>query len=198
MKKIFLLAIVTLFAISLNVNAQVKFGVTAGANLSSIYGDDAKGVTSTKAGFIGGVFADISLLGVLNVQPELLFAMKGAKANDGTDKGTINSNYISVPVLVKYSFPIPASLVKPFLFIGPEFSMLMSAKVTTGGEDMDVKDSYNSTDVSYVVGAGATMSAGKNTVGVTVRYTAGLTKIIKDGDVKAYNKGIALMLSFGF
>nr|GFD13455.1 hypothetical protein [Tanacetum cinerariifolium] len=79
---------------------SIKYGVKAGASLTNFSGKDSDGYKN-KFGFNGGVAANFGLNDMFSIQPEVLYSMKGAKAN-GTDV-RLNLNYIDVPVLAKIS-----------------------------------------------------------------------------------------------
>lgn len=105
--KITILSLVTgvILLFSATVQAQVlpKFGIKAGLNYSTF--NNADGV-EYKAGFLGGVYANINIPGSpAAIQPELLYAQYGANA-EGTD-GKLSVDYIQIPVLAKFGFGAP-------------------------------------------------------------------------------------------
>lgn len=164
MKKIFLIGA---FALCGVLSAQT-FGLKAGMNISSLSNSDG---TKSKVGLNAGLFMNAPLAASFSIQPELLYNSKGAK-EDGSGDGTINLDYISVPVMFQYN-------ATPMFYLeaGPEFSFLMSAKAKGGGATLDIKDSVQGFDVGIGLGAGYSFIP---QLALTARYVAGVTDIIKD------------------
>ncbi|MBL3547632.1 porin family protein [Chryseobacterium sp. KMC2] len=148
-------------------NSPIRFGLKAGLNISSISGDDTK----SKAGFYGGVFANIPVAQDFSVQPEVLYSGMGAKA-DGNSDMKINLDYISVPVMFQYN-----ALPNLYLEAGPQFSFLINSKFKYQSNSVDVKDSFKTFDFGLGLGAGYYFTPN---IGINVRYVAGLSDIIKD------------------
>jgi hypothetical protein len=163
-----ILAIVFLAGITcLSANAQIQFGVKAGANFSTLTGSDANGV-KTKVGFQGGVLAGIPLAGSFSLQPEVNYSMQGAKATEVGMDYTLAQNYLNVPVLFKYKHESGF-----FAETGPQIGFLMSAKVTGDGTNVNVKSDYKSTDFSWAFGVGYLVKS--INAGIDARYNLGLT-----------------------
>ena len=182
------LALVLLAGISFATaaNAQFKFGVKAGANFSNVNGSDLSG-TSTLVGFNGGVFFDLPLAAHLSLQPEVLYSGQGFKeAQDGIT-GTFTENYINVPVLLKYRFPMGL-----FIETGPQVGFLMSARAKASGESEDWKSAYKSTDFDWAVGAGFHIPATR--LAVDARYNFGLANVANNnswgGSATSFKNGV--------
>jgi hypothetical protein len=159
-------------------NAQFKFGVKAGANFSNVNGDGVSG-TNTLVGFNGGVFVDLPLAEHLSLQPELVYAGEGFKATETINTtnytGTFTENYINIPVLLKYRFPMGL-----FIETGPQVGFLMSAKAKLSGVSADNKSAYKSTDFDWALGAGFHIPTTK--LAVDARYNFGLANIASDNN----------------
>ena len=180
MKKL-LLSVCAVCAFAFTTNAQeVTFGAKGGLNLSTIVGD-ANNVSSIIGAHIGGM-AEISLSEKFAVQPEVLFSMQGAK----DDFGTLNMNYINVPVMAKYFVTEEISLEA-----GPQVGVLMSSKYD--GED--VKDFYSSTDFGFNFGAGYKMESGLN---FSLRYNLGLSNINDDSNYTNINAVMQASVGYFF
>lgn len=90
MKKLLLLTMLVIGSISIS-NAQIKIGVKAGANLSSLNGDtNVDGRTSF---YIGGL-VDLAVSESFHVQPEVLYSSEGAEDFD--------LSILRVPIMAKY------------------------------------------------------------------------------------------------
>src|ERR1700729_3628140 len=97
-----ILAIVFLAGVScFSANAQIQFGVKAGANFANLTGSDVSG-TKTKVGFQGGVLVAVPLAGSFCLQPEVDYSGQGAKTGSGSPSYTLSQNYLNIPVLFKY------------------------------------------------------------------------------------------------
>ena len=148
----------------------------AGANFSNVNGSDVSG-TNTLVGFNGGVFFDLPLAAHLSLQPELVYSGQGFKSTESvggtTYTGTFTENYINIPVLLKYRFPMGL-----FIETGPQVGFLMSAKAKASGESEDNKAAYKSTDFDWAVGVGFHIPTTK--LAVDARYNFGLANIAAD------------------
>jgi hypothetical protein len=177
MKKLAL--VLTVFTASVfGVNAQVQFGIKAGANLSTFTGD-AEGAKS-QIGFNAGVLVKIPVADALSVQPEAYYSGQGAKGNESGTDFNLHVNYINIPVLLKYQLPVGV-----FFETGPQLGLRMSAKLKAEGQSVDMKDSYKSTDFSWAFGAGYQLPS--LPLGIDLRYNLGLANIAAgdgDGSVK--------------
>jgi len=150
-------------------NAQIQFGLKVGANFATVTGSDATGAKST-IGFNGGVMGKIPLTDMLSLQPEIVYSGQGAKADDGSGgTATVHLNYINVPVLLTYTLSEGV-----FFQLGPQVGFLMSAKASEGGNSVDIKSAYKSTDFGLAVGAGYLASGN---IGINARYNLGLANI---------------------
>jgi hypothetical protein len=173
MKKLAL--VLTVFTASIfGVNAQVQFGVKAGANFSTFTSADG---AKTRVGFNAGALVKIPLVEALSLQPEVVYSQQGAKGTESGTDFTQTADYINIPVLAKYSLPVGV-----FFETGPQIGFLMSAKVKAGGQSESDKDSFKSTDFSWAIGAGYVIP--DVNLGVDVRYNLGLSKIAEGGTSK--------------
>lgn len=196
MKKL-ILSLGLLAGVSVAAHAQsgVRFGVKAGASLTSITGEDSDGLAN-KFGFNGGVVANFAFNDMISVQPEVLYSMKGAKEDGGN--GKFNLNYIDVPVLAKVS----TGATGLFFELGPQVGFLASAKVKDDNSSLDAKDFVKSVDFGYAAGIGFQAESGPM---VGLRYNGGFTNIGKDniGGInttpgKAKNSAFQLYVGFMF
>lgn len=156
-----------------------KFGVKAGANLSSFTGSDSK----SKVGFYAGAFVNVPISEVFSIQPEVVYSQQGAKAKDKYYFGAIAVTdikqilgYINVPIMVQYN-----ATPKFYLEAGPEFGFLINAKAKENfmGTPLsrDNKTLLNTFNFGAGIGLGYKFTPN---LGVNVRYIAGLTKIVKN------------------
>ncbi|HMU61532.1 MAG TPA: porin family protein [Gemmatimonadales bacterium] len=99
------LAALALSAVALTAQAQEKtMGIVAGVDFSTISGDFASDGSSSRTGFMGGLFYAFPVGGGnIMIEPEALYSMKGDKYDNSLYSGTEKLDYIEIPVLVKWS-----------------------------------------------------------------------------------------------
>ena len=195
--KIFLLSLTVLVAAqSFGQNEEVRgvrFGVKAGINIADLTIKPAvpENSTSSLIGVTGGVFATIPGGAGFAVQPEINYSGMGAK--EGTSNSKLMLNYLSIPVLAKYSFESAGFAA----YLGPQFSYLLSAKAKTSGVSVDAKDRIKSKDIGGVIGIEYFLPAG---VGLSARYQLGFSNISKEttGGESVKNKAITFTVGYRF
>jgi hypothetical protein len=155
---------------------ELQFGLKGGLNLSTItVSNGVSGYSySSLANFNAGAFLKVPLVRSISIQPELYYSGQGFKSSDGSG-GTYSEhvNYLNVPVLGKYTFPVGF-----YLETGPQLSFKLNAKDKENGASLDVSSAYNSADFSWVFGAGYKIPM--SPVGIDVRYNAGITNVAND------------------
>jgi hypothetical protein len=193
MKKLFLMFAAVLF-FAVGAFAQLSVGAKAGLNLANLAGDDVEDSDMRSSFHVGG-YLNLPISEKLSLQPELLYNSLGAKSSyDDPDFGdvteTLKLNYISLPVMLVYSFGTVN------LQAGPQINFLAAAKykIEADGEsyEEDIKDGLKGTDFGFNVGLGANF--GK--FNATARYCLGLSSISdEDG---ADTKNTVIQLSLGY
>jgi hypothetical protein len=162
--------------------------------------------TSTRTGFMGGAVLEVEFSDIFSVQPEVLYIQKGAKYSDVMPvpsvgdvpfDATFKFDYIEIPVLLKATFG--SSSFRPFVFAGPNvgFKMKSELEIEAMGQaaTQDLKDETESIDFAIDFGAGGEFKIAKvTTVFASVRYSLGLTDVIKDPDASAKTTGIQIMV----
>lgn len=167
-----------------------QFGLKAGLNVSDINNGASGTDMKAKTGLYVGVTASIPVSDEFSVQPELIYNQLGAKTNlydfggiIGNVSTTTKLDYISLPVMLQYNFPSNF-----YLELGPEFSYMVSAKqglstsIISPSTDINM-DYLNRLNVGAGFGAGYNLN--KN-IGISARYTLGLTGLGKNGNVTDY------------
>jgi hypothetical protein len=194
MKKLILsLGLLTGISVAAQAQTGARFGIKAGASLTNFTGKNVDG-SANKFGFNGGVVANFGISDMFSVQPEVLYSMKGAKADGSDDR--INLNYIDVPILAK----IATGETGLFFELGPQVGFLASAKAKDNNVSQDVKDSFKSVDFGYAAGVGFQVSSSAM---IGLRYNGGFTNAPKAFDffgtnVEAKAKNSAFQLYLGY
>ncbi len=175
--------LVAVVAISTAVFGQMTFGVKGGLNMANMKYE--MGGVSVSAdmlvGFAAGGFATYGVNDKIAIQPELLFAQYGSKIEDMK----FQMNYLSIPIMVKYS------LGAINILAGPQLGYLLSAKFD--GED--AMDGMKKLDMGIALGAGYEMESG---LGVDARYYLGLTNMADETDVTVKNTAIQIAVFYKF
>lgn len=159
----------------------LSVGVRGGVSLASLkFEGEASGPTlDSRIGGIGGAFVTIPLVSWLELQPEVLYAMKGGRLDDNGIKSQVWLDYIDVPVLVRFSRRGTGAFGY-YLLGGPSFGLRVRARTRTdfGGatEEIDIGDQVERSDLSAVLGGGVEFGS----LVIDGRYSLGLTDIDKD------------------
>lgn len=129
MKKFILAAILVFAAIA--AQAQFHIGPRFGVDVNSLHFNSKVLHSDNRVGFTGGVQAEfmIPALG-FGFDASVMYVKRSAKIEDNGEVESVNSDYIEIPINLKYKFGIPVigSFVKPYVFTGPSFSFLTSRR----------------------------------------------------------------------
>lgn len=169
MKKILTIIVVACVAFVMPSQAQVKFGLKGGLNLTSISVDNVSNAVSNKSGFYVGPTVKFTLPVVgLSVDGSALYDQRNAKIK-GTDE-TIKSQSIQIPINVRYGIGL-SSVVNVFAFAGPQFGFNIGDKSKL--LDQIGSWSLKSSNISGNVGIGATVFS---KLQITANYNFQLSK----------------------
>jgi len=177
-----LLIIVVAFTMTTKSFAQAKYGVKAGLNLANISekssaGSGNEGKTS-KIGFHFGGTAEFPASEAVSVQTGLLFSSKGYKISLEGGSGSLNVNYLEIPINTIYKIEIGSS--KLCLSAGPYLAYAVSGSAKFGDLELDVNigsddtDTFKALDYGLNIGAGVELND-KITIGL--QYGIGLANI---------------------
>ena len=194
---------VALLAPAIAAAQTIRGGVKGGIAFSDLSNlSDALGLPdgvdiNMRTGWLLGGFVLFDINDQLAIQPEVLYAAKGATATDGTNELRIKLDYVDVPVLLRVT---PVANHPFYLLVGPSINFNVSAKVESaddaGSTEDDVKEDVNGTEFGLVVGAGVTIG---NFL-VEGRYIAGLSNIADrpQNDESVRNRGFAFLAGVRF
>jgi hypothetical protein len=225
MKRILAVAMAATIVGVFAVNAmalEMSAGVKGGLALANMTGKDATQAGADKKMLLGadagGVF-NINFMPMFGAELDLLYSMKGVKytASDGSgveEKGKLA--YLDIPLLAKFIVPMEGVL-KPTVFVGPSFGILLSSKDEVSGTGdptldgtTDEKEHTKSLDIGLVAGVGAEIGVGSGNLLVDVRYSMGFSTAAKltdaekaagatDADIpEMKNSVIAIMVGYAF
>jgi len=187
---------------------QSRIGLKAGGVVASYRGVDAYSGGSSRAGFCAGLVLHLPVSKVFSVQPEFLYAQKGADkqpylfSNGLRATGTQHLDYFEVPVLAKLR-----TSAGPFVELGPTLGYLLRARadvVATNSQSasLDNRNLFKNIDFGYAVGAGFQSPKG---LLLGLRYNGGLTGLFTpgsysgtNGEARIYNQAIQFYLGYIF
>lgn len=185
MKKVFAI-LVTLFFINC-CYAQVRFGLKVGGNLANVDGFDQ---SKMKIGINAGPALQINLAKMFFLQSELLYSIKGARAEatQSNSDTKLSLNYINLPILFGYraqNFAIK---------LGPEIGRLLSAKSKMDGSTIDYSEFYKDFDFGADLGVAYTFKK----LAIDLRYNYGLGDLLNDvpSDQNASNRVLQFSLCY--
>ncbi|GHT23591.1 hypothetical protein AGMMS4957_15340 [Bacteroidia bacterium] len=198
MKKVILIMAVALSAAT--VSAQgLKFGVTAGLNLSTFSGDGTDDLKFTP-GFQAGVVVDYALTESFSIAPELLFAQRGAKEERNGGSQTMTLNYLQLPINATYKLALGDS--KLLVFAGPYvgYGLSGTAKWEGGGESGSNDIKFGSDEMFKALDFGLNIGAGYQigSIYAKVQYNLGLANISNDDDDSLKNGNIGISVGYLF
>jgi opacity protein-like surface antigen len=178
MKKILTIVAITCIAFAMPAQAQVKFGLKGGLNLTSLSADGVNSAISNKSGFYVGPTVKFTLPVVgLSIDGSALYDQRNAKIK-GTDQ-TIKAQSIQIPINVRYGIGL-SSVVNVFAFAGPQFGFNIGDKSKL--LDQMGEWSLKSSNISGNIGIGATVFS---KLQITANYNFQLSK---SGEVKYINE----------
>ena len=202
------LVLIAAAIVCMSANAQFQFGAKVGFDMTHFWGKDApKGFNPN---YQVGLIMEYKFSPKFAIAPEVVFAAQGGKANGTVEneaipgildavtvkaKGTFHTNYINVPVTLKF-YATPQFSIDFGPQVGFNVYNKVSAKWSDGKESVDIKDSTKPVD--FGLGLGATYNLTDNAF-VQARYTMGLTKVFKEEEVIGeYNaKNGNVQIAFG-
>jgi hypothetical protein len=181
-------------------------GGEVGYSRSDLGGPDAQRVRS-RQGALTGVYMQLPLAGPLSVRPEILFALKGGRAQadvegGGTVELDIGLAYIELPVLLRMG--PRRGRFRPVLFGGPAPALQIGCDVQIVAPNTPIQATCQETDlpafrqfdVGLVAGGGLEMRWPQSALALEARYTTGLRSVLDNVDVRNRSFGIVLSLTF--
>lgn len=180
MKKIFTaIALAVAVAMAMPSQAQVKFGLKGGLNVTnmSLSSDVVK--KDNQNGFFVGptIKVSVPLVGVA-VDGAVLYDQRGAELNDGVESEKVTQKSIVIPINLRYGIGL-GSMASVYAAVGPQFGF------NVGDDDFKWNDtssySLKKSNFSINVGAGVSLLSHLE-IGVTYNIACG-----KTGEVTVFN-----------
>jgi len=185
-------------------NAQVSYGLKAGANFAKMAmsdGNDSESSSSTTSFHLTG-FAEIPAAPNFAIQPGLSLQGKGGKG--AVDGITFNIMSVEVPVNAVYYIPTGPA-VRLFLGAGPYLGVNISGTTEADGDKRDIEFGSEDDQIGRI-DYGINLMAGFKLAGgflVNAGYGMGLGNLLNmpqgsDFDLKARNSVLSVGVGFAF
>ena len=193
MKKLFsTLMVIACLALAIPAQAQIKFGVKGGLNVSKLHLSEETFKSDNRTGFFIGPTAEFTLplLG-LGIDASAMYNQFGVDSEEGTS----TKKSIEIPINLRWTVGF-SSLIGAYVAVGPQFGFNVGDKsITTDYEDWDFKTAQ----LSVNIGAGATIL---NHLQVSANYNLACSKAadltINDNQKIGNGKMNAWQISLGY
>lgn len=184
--------------ISMGAQAQkIHYGLKAGANFA-VQSEIADYFNNSdiRTGLNIAAFGNYHFTDRIALQAEVGYDQKGGKSDDLTAK----YDYLSIPVLFKYSLGKSDQTAMKFnINLGPYAAFLLKADLETEDQTIDVKDATNDFEAGAILGFGMKYPVGNDHIIFDLRMGLGLTNFSDlESQEDSSNKYIGISLGYEF
>lgn len=167
------LMVIACLALAIPAQAQIKFGVKAGLNVSKLHLSEETFSSDNRAGFFVGPTAEFTLplLG-LGIDGSVLYNQFGVDS----EKGTSTKKSIEIPINLRWTVGF-SSLVGAYVAVGPQFGF------NVGDRWFDEVCEFKKNTTSFNVGAGLKL-LGHLQVGANYNFALKDNGKIHSGDIE--------------
>lgn len=167
------LMVIACLALAIPAQAQIKFGVKAGLNVSKLHLSKETLSSDNRAGFFVGPTAEFTLplLG-LGIDGSVLYNQFGVDSEEGTS----TKKSIEIPINLKWTVGF-SSLVGAYVAVGPQFGF------NVGDRWFDEVCEFKKNTTSFNVGAGLKL-LGHLQVGANYNFALKDNGKIHSGDIE--------------
>lgn len=116
-------------------NAELRFGIKGGMLINKLHFNEKTFNSDNSCGWTAGALVEytVPLIG-LNFDAGVMYARMNNATNVDkidTDNNIYGKNFLEIPINIKYKFNIPAvaSIIKPYIFTGPNFAFRLDKSV---------------------------------------------------------------------
>ncbi len=183
-----LLVLFMVVAMSMSSQAQVKFGLKGGLNLTNLsLSESVSANLKNKSGFHIGPTLKLTVPVVgLSFDASALYDQRSAKVEANGAEETIKSQSLQIPINIRYGVGL-GSVANLFAFAGPQFGFNLgdkSKEILNNAANWTLRSS----NVSANVGIGATI-LGHLQVTANYNFALGKTGDIEWKDIKKESEG---------
>jgi hypothetical protein len=225
MKKLaFTVAFLLVAVVYSQAQVQVKYGIRAGANISTWQGETMQSLSSlldatngsvstqSRMGFHAGAYTSIQFGDRFALEPGLQYSLKGAEMTgrltgqsgifdllNANARFRVESHYIEMPVLAKVYLTEGLHI-----FAGPQVAYLVDNKVNARASVLgfsalnrtfDINNGFQKWDFSGVAGVGYKFTNGVN---VMAAYDYGFQRLDENQNFNTYNRAFKFSLGYEF
>lgn len=167
------LMVIACLALAIPAQAQIKFGVKAGLNVSKLHLSENIVSKDNRAGFFVGPTAEFTLplLG-LGIDGSVLYNQFGVDSEEGTS----TKKSIEIPINLRWTVGF-SSLIGAYVAVGPQFGF------NVGDRWVDNVCEFKKNTTSFNVGAGLKL-LGHLQVGANYNFALKDNGKIHDGDIE--------------
>lgn len=192
MKKFFAMAVALIASVSMFAQSNVgSFYLVPKAGVNLAYMTKSEN-TSSRIGPAAGVEAGYQMTEEFSLSAALMYSMQGVKGKEDGIDGSINNDYLNIPILANY-YLAPGLQVK----LGVQPGFLLSSKLKgeeeVTGAEYDSKELFESFDFSIPVGISYEFS----NIVLDARYNWGLTKTISEASAEN-TKNSVFQITLGY
>lgn len=167
------LMVIACLALAIPAQAQIKFGVKAGLNVSKLHLSEETFSSDNRAGFFVGPTAEFTLpLWGLGIDGSVLYNQFGVDSEEGTS----TKKSIEIPINLRWTVGF-SSLVGAYVAVGPQFGF------NVGDRWFDEVCEFKKNTTSFNVGAGLKL-LGHLQVGANYNFALKDNGKIHSGDIE--------------
>ena len=183
MKGLFTLVCTCLLLLFFSSSAKAQFiaGVKTGLTHSNIPFKHKNFLNGYLYGTQAGVFTNLELYGVVNVQPELLYVEKGGEYKQGAFWFKERRRYIEIPLLLQLYSGDTLHSVRYYMEAGPHLSFLLSTQ-----EEMRIQEEQESRLLGTTTGTSGSLGS------VNLGFDLGVGALVKLGKQQYLNANVRI------
>lgn len=188
-----------LFGFLIQTSTAQTFGIKGGLNLASMsFSEDMENSVKSMLGLHVGPVAEFELQESLSFNTGLLYSVKGAKMEYGSESATTSLNYLEIPLNVAYKFSV-GEMSDFFVQAGPYLGYALSGKTKYGDESEDIDFEENGIKrMDFGLGVGLGLKLGP--IVPSISYQLGLSNLNDDSedDMTIKNKVLQFSVAYMF
>jgi hypothetical protein len=203
-----ILSISYLFVLNIYAN---QFGIKSGIDVSYLSNvkfldtefieQDISQYRDLNTGLIWGAFYKMKLTRSFSLQPEIYVSKKRLRfIFPGGGELTFKLDYIEIPLLLKYSFPLRKWRMSLNLFSGIVVSLTSTSELQVKSSKPmpdQILELENTSDSGLVIGIGLDIHHKYGSLILDTRFNLGMTDLVWGGS-KIRKNSFSLMVGFGF
>ncbi len=174
----------------------ISAGVKGGASFATVRFEGEADATRGRWFPAAGAFFVLPFRWGVSLQPEAVYAMKGARLRSPGAEPSLLLDYLETPVLARLTMTAAGRRIFAVGGVAPAFCLRARTRTKFGGstEEIDILDEVRRFDTGLVGGAGIELGR----LVVDGRYTLGLINVDKESSNIAHAQNRAFTLTAGW